>query len=984
MQQYPTYTRDRIAQLVDRLKGKIYARTVEVEDLLISPPVGRISWSEAGGLTYEPVRPGRQLGPMWTTFWFRGRVAVPASWQGRQIDFVWDSHSEATLWIGGRSVGGINPGRSEVPLSGEMVADGSLEFQVEVACNGLFGQTERRYRTVEPFVFDRCAIGLFDPEAWALYFDLHVLCQLEREEGLEADWKGHLLTELNRIANRLDEEDRSTWPAASKIAAALYANRNGTWRHHLSAIGHAHIDTAWLWPMEETWRKCVRTFSTAVRYMDLYPEYKFACSQAVQYARIKECSPDLYRRIKEKAAAGQWVPVGGTWVEPDCNLPSGESLCRQFLFGQRFFRQEFGAFCGEFWNPDVFGYNGQLPQIMQQAGIRYFLTQKLSWNRFNKPWHQTFLWQGIDGSEVLTHFPPADTYNSVATVEELRRVAREYRDNDRSGHSYLLFGVGDGGGGPTREMLERLRRTSDLQGLPRTAIRSSREFFSRLESDCQDLPLIVGELYFEYHRGTYTTQAAVKKGNRKGEFLLHDGEFLSAAVARLGRAPYPKEEFDRLWKLLLVNQFHDILPGSSITPVYADAARDHAAIQEGGGALRRAALEALGDGGQERPVNTVSFARREVAEKPDGTLVFVETPPYGVGQVTPAGERVAVDQDGSRVVLENSRLRAVLAADGSLVSLVEKHSGREAMAGKGNLFLLYDDRPTNFDAWDIDPFALETARPCPAAETCQVAAASPLRAEVEFVRRIGSASTLRQRVRLESGAGRLEFHTQVDWSEANRMLKVAFPVQVRAMDATYEMQFGHIQRPTHYNTSYDLARFEVPGHKWADLSEHGFGVALLTDCKYGFHTYGNAMHITLLRAPKLPDPEADMGSHSFAYAVYPHPGGWQEAGVVAEGYCFNAPLLWTRASAGPTSFFSVDDPGLVLDTVKQAEDSQALLLRLYEAHGGRGLARLRVNLPFTSAVRCNILEEEGEALKAADGLVEIPYRPHQIVSLLLR
>jgi len=985
MQQHPQYTRDRIAQMVERLKGKIYAQVVEVEELKISPPVGRVSYEEAQKLEYEPVRPGRQLGPLWTTFWFRGRVEVPDDWTGQQVDFIWDSHSEATLWIDGRSAGGLNPGRREVPLEEEMMADGKLEFQVEVACNGLFGQVGRQYQSVEPFVFDRCSIGRFDPEAWELYYDLLVLCELEKAEGLDPDWGGRLLAGLNRIANVLDEEDRGTWPAARKIVAPLYENSNGGYRHQVSAIGHAHMDTAWLWPMEETWCKCVRTFSTAVLYMDEYSEYRFACSQAAQYAEMQKRNLDLYRRIKEKFGTGQWVPVGGTWVEPDCNIPSGESLCRQFLFGQRFFQREFGTFCREFWNPDVFGYNGQLPQIMRQAGIRHFLTQKLSWNRFNKPEHQTFLWQGIDGSEVLTHFPPADTYNSVATVEELRRVVRDYRDSDRSGHSCMLFGVGDGGGGPTRDMLERLRRARDLQGLPRTAIRAPREFFARLEEDCQDLPVVVGELYFEYHRGTYTTQAATKKGNRRGEFLLHDAEFLAAvAGGQRDGFEYPREELEDIWKRLLVNQFHDILPGSSITPVYEDAERDYAWIQEEGTKLRDAALEAIGDrGGEERPVNTTSFARQEVAEKSDGTLVFAAVPSYGIGKVEESPDEVTLSEEDDRIVLENSSLRAALAKDGSLVSLVEKASGRQALAGTGNRFLIYDDRPTAFDAWDIDPFALETARECPPAESCAVVGESPLRAEVEFGRRIGRESSLRQRVRLDAGARRLEFHTEVDWGESNKMLKVAFPVEARALSATYEMQFGHMARPTHYNTSYDLAKFEVPGHKWADLSEYGFGVALLSDCKYGYHTFGNTMHITLLRAPKVPDPEADMGEHCFAYAVFPHPDSWQEAGVVAEGYSFNAPLLWTKTAAGPVSYFAVDDPNLVLDTVKRAEDSEALLLRLYEAHGARGAAELRVDVPFKSVVQCNILEEEGEELEGFEGTVIVPYRPHQIISLLL-
>ncbi len=983
MLQHPQHTRRRVQQLVERLRARIHPETLPVRHLEISPPVERISYAAAQELPYSPVAPGRVLGPQWTTYWIRGSVEIPPAWRQRQVDLLWDSHSEATLWLDGRPAGGINPGRDAVPLPAAAVAGGTLRFQVEVACNGLFGAVARPYASLEPFVLDRCAIALFDRAAWDLYYDLLVLSELEAEPDLGADWRGRLLAGLNEVANALDETDATTWAHAQRLATALLAARNASCCHQISAIGHAHIDTAWLWPLEETWRKCTRTFSTAVLYMDLYPEYRFACSQAVQYAAMKERQPELYRRMREKVAAGQWVPVGGTWVEPDCNIPSGESLCRQFLFGQRFFEQEFGRRCREFWNPDVFGYNGQLPQIMRQAGVEHFLTQKLSWNAFNKPMHQTFAWEGIDGTSVLTHFPPSNTYNANCTVEELRRSVREYRDNDRSGHSCLLFGVGDGGGGPTRDMLERLRRARDLQGLPRTEIRPPSDFFARLEADCTDLPRVVGELYFELHRGTYTTQAAIKRANRKAEILLHDVEFLATLASRLTAAAYPKADIDALWRLLLTNQFHDILPGSSITQVYQDAARDHAEIQARGSALKTAALAALGTGASLRPTNTTSFARREVAARPDGRLVFVEVPAYGVGDEAAPPGPVAVARRDDTVVLENDRLRAVLRTDGTLASLQHRATGREALAGPANQLVLYDDHPTAWDAWEIDAFALETGRACAGAATCAVVSESPLRGEVEFTRRIGKASAMTQRVRLDAGAGRLEFYCAADWHESDKMLKVAFPVQVRAETATYEMQFGHVARPTHYNTSFDLARFEVPGHRWVDLSEHRFGVALLTDCKYGYHTVGGTMHITLLRAPKSPDPVADMGHHEFAYAVLPHAGAWQDTGVVAEAASFNTPLVWAAIAGQARSFLTLDSPDLVLDTVKRAEDSEAVVLRLYEAHGARGTATLRVGFPVASASLCNILEDRGAPLTVADQTVRISYRPHQLLGIML-
>jgi alpha-mannosidase len=871
---------------------------------------------------------------------------VPEEWRGRRVELLWVSRSEATLWLDGRAVQGLNTGgggeRPDAMLA-ERAEPGPLEFQIELACNGMFGK-------IPDPELERCEIALFDPQAWQLYFDFETLRALEAEPDLDASWAGRLRAELDRFCN--------TWDA--QILADLYANTNGTHAHELAAIGHAHLDTAWLWPLAETYRKAVRSFSSQTRYMDDYPEYRFACSQAQQYAWIKERNPDLWERIRAKIDSGQFVPVGGTWIEPDCNLPSGESLLRQFLHGQRFFEQEFGRRCTEFWCPDTFGYAGQLPQIMRHAGIGRFLTQKLSWNRFNTPDYQTFVWQALDGSKVLTHFPPADTYNSEATVAELRKSARDYKAHEYSQTSLLVFGHGDGGGGPTKAMLETLRRARDLQGLPRTTMRTPEEFFDALEAEEGERPVVVGELYFEYHRGTYTSQARTKAGNRRGEVALHDAEFLSAL-----RNDYPRAELDRLWKLLLLNQFHDVLPGSSIREVYDDAERQLAEVQAAANAL-------CGDGNV--PVNTIGFARREVVER-DGVLHVVETPSYGFGEVVEADDSVQIDG----LVLENGHLRAKLSPDGTVVSLIDKAAGRETLAEPANRLELYEDRPIAFEAWDIDPFHLETRRDCPPAERYELVTDSPLRAEIAFERAIGDKSRMRQVVRLDAGSRRLEFHATVDWQESRTLLKVCFSLLVRAPNATYEMPFGYAERPTHYSTSFDRAKYEVPGHRWADLSEHGFGAAVLTDSKYGYSCYGGDLRISLLRAPESPAPGADRGQHTFAYALFPHAGGWREAGVVAEGLRFNVPVRWS--SGEPGSFASVDDPNLVLDTIKRAEDSEALVLRLYEAHGARGTARLRLAAPLESARLANALEDDGEPLSVADGTIEISYRPHQIITV---
>ncbi|MGI8906657.1 MAG: alpha-mannosidase [Candidatus Sumerlaeaceae bacterium] len=1006
MERYPDYTRERLKQLTDKLRARIYPEVQPLTELLVSEQVDdRISYAEAQKLTaFRPAQFGDQFGPRWATFWFRAKATIPDAWKSRRVDVLWNTFSEGTLWVDGRSIQGLNyepagsegPVRIDATLTRKARGGETLPFQVEMACNGLFGEWEHmwptHYKHVSRFVLDRAEIALFDQDAWDLFNDFEVLQSLEADQSkgdLDKTWAGTLLAELNSFANIYDPMDRETWRAGSKILKALYKNSNASCVHECSAIGHAHIDTAWLWPLAETHRKCERTFSSQTTYMEDYPDYKFACSQAQQYDWIKQRNPDLYDRIRQRVKSGQWVIVGGTWIEPDCNIPSGEALVRQFLVGQRFFQQEFGVTCREFWNPDVFGYNGQLPQICRGAGITRFLTNKLSWNRFNKPHHHTFMWEGIDGSDVLTHFPPTEDYNAIVTVEQMRKGARDYKDHDRSTQSIVLYGYGDGGGGPTRLMLERLRRYEDLQGIPRTRFSNTEEFWERLEKDITDRTRQVGELYFEYHRGTYTTQAATKRGNRKTEILLHDVEFLSAIAHRLHGFSYPTQQLDHLWKLVLLNQFHDILPGSSIKLVYDDAKRHYAEIEQTAISLIKSAAAAIGGA----IINTTAFDRAEVITLSNGKPAFAEAPAYGTGTITTAPDNSAVTlttgNDGS-VVLENEYLAATLQPDGTVRSLVEKYSGRESLAASGNQLLIYEDTPTAWAAWDVDPFHMEMETPCSPATSMRIVQQHELRAEVEFNRSIGRASSLRQFVRLDAASRRLEFHCEVDWHEENRMLKVAFPVNVRAMNATYEMQFGNAERPTHFNTPYDLARYEVPGHRWSDVSEHGFGVALLSESKYGYSTHGNTMRISLLRSPKNPDPEADMGKNHFSYAIVPHIGNWREGAIVQEAASFNMPLLVqegpntspAESRATHTSYAAVvEDTNLVLDTIKKAEDSDALILRFYECHGARGTAIVRLNIPFRKATFCNLLEEETTPA-VIDGIdISIPYTPYKIITM---
>jgi alpha-mannosidase len=989
MHRYPEYTRGRLQQTLARVRGLVHVDAHPLDSLEIAGPVDRIGRAEAQRLEYRLARMGARLGPPWATYWLRASAIVPAAWAGSRVDLLWVTGTESTLWLSGAPAQGLVSGgvdRTVALLTRAASGGERLEFELELACNPYIGAGAPMGPT--PATLERAEIARFDPQAWQLLHDFRVLVELEAEHGarLDESWAGQLLAELNRFVNTWKAGERETWAEAGAILVPLLASRNGARTHELAAIGHGHLDTAWLWPLAETWRKCQRTFSTQLALMREYPEHRFACSSAQHYAWVKEREPAMYEEILARVRSGQWVPVGGSWIEPDCNLPSGESLVRQLLHGQRFFADELGARAREFWNPDVFGCANQLPQIIRGAGMSRFVMQKLSWNRFTTfPFH-TFAWEGLDGSRVTTHFLPADTYNSGASIGELRESARAYKDHDRSRHSLLVFGHGDGGGGPTAEMLETLRRARDLQGVPRTKLMSSDEFFDALEADAAELPVVLGELYLEYHRGTYTSQANVKRANRTAEALLHDAEFLAAMAARDAGRPYPRSELRALWRVVLLNQFHDILPGSSIGEVYAEAREQLAGVEREARELAAAAAGALVEPGDGHvPLNTIGSPRGEVSEHPGGGLAFVAAPPYGVGAPTGrAPDQVELSEEEDGFALSNGHLEARLGRDGSVSSVTLQANGREALIAPGNRFELYDDRPLNWDAWDIDPFHLETGRACPPALTARPGHQSALRAEIVFEQEIGDASRLVQTVRLDAGSRRLEFHTEVDWHERHRLLKVAFPLLVRAERASYETPFGHAERPTHFSTAADLARYEVPGHRWADLSEHGFGVALLNDCKYGHSAYGNTLRLTLLRAPTHPDPEADQGMHRFAYALLPHAGGWREGGVVAEARRFGSPLVWAPGTALPgRSLASVDGGDLVLDTIKLAENSGALVLRLYEAHGARGVAGVRLGVPFTGAWLANLLEDRGEPARVEDGAIVVPYRPYEIVTLLV-
>lgn len=992
MQKHPDLTRSRLTGFMAQslIMNRLYARHTPVNLSVFSAP-DRIPYTQAMKGQYRTASVGEKFGPLWSTHWFKVDIRIPSDWKGTEVHLRWDSSSEACVWRNGVPLQGLTgtriPFGEQPPIRTEFVltpcARGGerMTLYIEVACNQLIASDG-----LDQFLglLRMAEIAVFERSLWDLILDFTVITEMATQLPPDTPRAAQALYAGNEMINQLTLDDRSTWQKARAVAAKYFRTRNGEGQHSISAIGHGHLDTAWLWPLAETKRKCYRTFSTALRYMETYPEYKFVCSQAQQYEWMKIEQPALYAQIQKRVKEQRFIPAGGAWVESDCNIPSGEALVRQFLFGQRFFQREFGITCRESWNPDAFGYNAQLPQILRGVGMSSFVSTKISWNQFNKPHRQTFWWEGIDGSRVLTHFPPADTYNGVCTVKQLLFNVSNYKDLERSNESLYIFGYGDGGGGPTMEMLERLRRARDVDGLPKIQIRTPQEALARIEKDAHDLTTQVGELYLEGHRGTYTTQARNKLNNRRSEDLLHDVEFLSSVAP----GAYPVEELQHLWKLTLLNQFHDVIPGSSITEVHQESLAQYAEIISTGTVLRDRAIKQLGFNAGKRfvAINTLSEPRTEIVELsgPRHRLAIVTAPAMGYAIQEPQTvieHSVTVLETKATIILENRFVRAVFQRDGTLSSLFDKRAARETIAGKANRFVLFGEN--NYDAWNVEVYHLEHRREAPGAKSAHIVMQDPLRAAIEFEYDISPRCHLRQEVSLSALSGRLDFACETEWHERNVFLKVEFPTTLRSDHATYEIQFGHVSRPTHFNSPYDLALFEVCAQRWVDLSEPGFGLALLNDCKYGHAVHGSTMRLSLLRSSKHPDAEADMGTHTFRYALLPHTGSFQEADIVHEARRFNVPLMLSRTNADceVRSWFSPSSSGIVIDTVKKAEDSDALIVRLYESTGARSRTRLHSSLPVQSVTRCSMLEEEEKQLVWKNGSVSLELGPFQIVTL---
>jgi alpha-mannosidase len=983
---------------------------------------------------YEPFAVGDAWGPRWGTTWFHLQGRVPAEWAGQEVVLRLEARRAGTETPGGEFLifsavdGRLSPrlGLSFQHAAAALFASAGggedVDLYVEAAANPTTPEDRMSgfdWPELRPdpggapgFILTRCELAVRRPVVRALARDLRLAIGLaiHQDPASELSRDAHLCLAL--ACEALDPGDVAGTAAAAHAALSPlfrtgHSSTNGNGPTpmpapvRITAVGHAHIDTAWLWPLRETIRKCARTFATAVTLMEDFPEYRFVSSAAQHLVWIEEHYPELFARIGERVRTGQFVPVGGMWVEADCNMASGEALVRQIVLGKRYFADRFGVDCREVWLPDAFGYTAAFPQIMAAAGVDWFISQKLSWNDTNRFPHHTFWWEGIDGTRVRAHFPPADTYNGDMSLRELVRSARE-------AHSIYPFGHGDGGGGPTREMLEAARRANDLDGAPTVALEPPTAFFAAVEADPAPLPVWVGDLYLEKHRGTFTSQAGIKRGNRKGEAALQAAE-LWAAAAGTSTDPGVTAELEAAWRLLLTNQFHDILPGSSIRWVAEEAEAQLADVARRAHAVAGDALDAIASAvdtsGLAEPAvvfNPSPFARREVITVNDRSQA-VEVPALGWTTIEAAA---ATTPDGVSVGdgwMANAHLLLEWDDDGRLTRVFDGEHDREVLAegAFGNLFQLHEDRPRNWDAWDVDREYLDTVTDL-AGEALtgpveiEIVEGGGLRGAVRFRRSFG-ASVIDQTMVLEAGSRRVDFVTEVDWHEDHKFLKVAFPVAVHAAAARFEIQFGHLARPTHANTAYEQARFEVCAQRWADLSEAGYGVALLNDCKYGYDVLGHTLRLSLLRAPTAPDPLCDRGRHQFTYALLPHGGDLTP--VIAAGYALGAPLeiRTPQPSAGArpaehslitvSTVFPGDTPGppggFVVETVKAADDGRGVIVRGYETLGGRRRVRLMPGVPCTAAVRSDLLERDGEAVEVDGDGITLTVRPFELVTLRL-
>ncbi|WP_128981963.1 alpha-mannosidase [Streptomyces roseicoloratus] len=1007
-----TLTESRLKRVLDeRIRPAVHPVSVPLDAGIWTAPGEPVPVAEGLAAPRTPIAVGDAWGAPWGTSWLTVSGTVPEEWAGRTVEALIDLGFDANMpgfqceglvyRPDGTPVKGLHPRNQWVRIAAPAAGGEEVLLHVEAASNPVildyhpFLPTDLGGKDTAgdrpQYRLARLDLAVFDETVWELVNDLEVLGELMAELPVEGARRWDILRAVERALDAVDLQDvNGTAAAARAELAGVLASPAEPSAHRISAVGHAHIDSAWLWPLRETVRKVARTTANMTALLEDEPDFVYAMSQAQQYAWIKEHRPEVYARVKKAVAEGRFVPAGGMWVESDTNMPSSEAMARQFVHGKRFFLDEFGIENQEAWLPDTFGFAGGLPQIIKEAGSKWLLTQKISWSQVNSFPHHTFWWEGVDGTRIFTHFPPIDTYNCSMRGKEIAHAVRNFKDKGRARHSLAPTGWGDGGGGTTREMIAKAARLRDLEGSATVRWERPAEFFAKAQAEYPEPPVWVGELYLELHRATLTSQARTKQGNRASENLLREAELWSATAAVHTGLPYPYAELDRIWKTVLLHQFHDILPGSSIAWVHREAERTYAAVAgELGGIVER--------------------AQRALAGTParDGAEVVFNSAPHTSDAGVPAGgarradtlpaapRRCAVrPRDDGGFVLDNGLLRAAVDGRGLLVSLVDLDTGREALApgAAANLLQLHPDFPNMWDAWDVDRFYRNTVTDLTEADEVTVAVDTPDTACVRVTRSFGT-STAVQTLTLTAGAKRVDLGTEVDWHETEKFLKAAFPLDLHTDRYAAETQFGHLHRPTHTNTSWEAAKFEACNHRFVHVEEPGWGVSLVTASTYGHDVTRTVrpddggttttVRVSLLRAPRFPDPHTDQGLHRFRHALVPGAG---VADAVREGYRINLPERRVPGGADVPPLVTVGDEAVVLSAVKLADDGSGdVVVRLYESRGARARTRLTAGFALATVRRCDLLERPRDDEDAAvdDDGVLVELRPFQLLTLRL-
>ncbi|EFF89494.1 alpha-mannosidase 2C1 [Streptomyces sp. e14] len=989
--------------LDERVRPAVYPESVPLDVAVWHAPGEPVPVAEGLAAEPTPIEVGARWGAPWGTSWFRVTGTVPEAWAGRAVeallDLGFDENMPGFQCEGlvyrpdGAPVKGLNPRNQWVRIGAPVAGGEEVRLHIEAASNPVIldyhpflptrlGDKETAGSDPQ-YTLTRMDLAVFDETVWQLVIDLEVLGELMAELPVDSQRRHEILRAVERALDAIDLQDvnGTAARARARLTGVLAAPAVPS-AHRISAVGHAHIDSAWLWPLRETVRKVARTTSNMTALLKDEPDFVFVMSQAQQWAWIKEHRPEVWARVKKAVADGRFVPAGGMWVESDTNMPGSEAMARQFVHGKRFFLDEFGIENDEAWLPDTFGFAAGLPQIIKAAGSTRLLTQKISWSQTNRFPHHTFQWEGIDGTRIFTHFPPVDTYNCSMKGSEIAHAARNFKDKGVARHSLAPTGWGDGGGGTTREMVAKAARLRDLEGSARVVWETPAAFFDKAEAEYPEPPVWVGELYLELHRATLTSQARTKQGNRRSEHLLREAELWAATAAVRTGFPYPYEELDRIWKTVLLHQFHDILPGSSIAWVHREARATYDRVAAELGAIIEAAQRALaGEGTTELLFNAAPHTRAGV--------------PAG-GASTPAtagGTRLTPGEDGGHV-LDNGLLRITVDARGLVVSAHDLEADRETIApGRAaNLLQLHPDFPNMWDAWDVDEFYRNTVTDLTDADSVTPGEDG---ASVRIVRSFG-ASRVTQVLSLAAGERRLVLDTEVDWHETEKFLKLAFPLDVHAERYASETQFGHFHRPTHTNTSWEAAKFEACNHRFVHVAEPGWGVAIVNDSTYGHDVTRTVradgdrgttttVRVSLLRAPRFPDPETDQGVHRFRHALVP---GADIADAVREGWRINVPERRRTGSGEVAPLVSVDDPAVVVTAVKLADDGSGdVVVRFHEAHGGRARATLTAGFPFAGVTATDLLERplaEAAAPERDGERIAVRLRPFELVTLRFR